>query len=131
MMHLKNLGEEQWLIVLIFLTSRSVSEEVLLYEREHFYCMPNRHMLNWMSEQKNIFPHVTMLSCCVLAISGSKTEKEKMFSAAGVISKNRKNCIRLQNMDTIMNTYRNYGNNVLPDYSGPILQNADIGLFYS
>ncbi len=58
-------------------------------------------------------PHVTALSRCMFAITGSQVDNERVFSAAGVISKNRRNRIGVQNMDSIMHIYHNFPDDAL------------------
>ncbi len=62
---------------------------------------------------------MTALARCVFAIPGSQIDNERVFSAAGVISKNRRNRIGVQNMDSIMHIYHNFPDDALHKDSAP------------
>ena len=99
----------------------TVRQEFSLYQKDCLNYVRNRPVLKWVSEREEKFPHVTKLARCVFAIVGSQIDNERVFSAAGVISKNRRNRIGIQNMDSIMHIYHNYPNEVVEKDSAPSL----------
>ncbi len=60
------------------------------------------------------------LARCVFAIPGSQIDNERVFSVAGVISKNRRNRIGVQNIDS-MHIYHNFPDVALDQDSAPSL----------
>lgn len=54
-----------------------------------------------------------MLASWEFSIPGSQIDNEKVFSAAWIVSKDLRNIIGTQNIDTIMQVYQNFPNDTL------------------
>lgn len=77
-------------------------------------------MLKCIPERKYRFLFAIKLARCVPAINGSQIDNDWIFPAAGVVSKNRKNRIRVHNMNSIMYVDHNHLNIVISKDSSTI-----------
>ncbi len=64
---------------------------------------------------------MTTLARCVFAIPGTEIDSERVFPAADIVSNNRLNRIGVQHIDSIMQIYHNFPDNVLHKDSAPCL----------
>ena len=71
-------------------------------------------VLEWIASQRVRCPHVVLLAQSIFTIPGSQIECERVFSIAGIISKNRRNKIGVSSIDKIVSIYYTLPENVIP-----------------
>eukprot|EP00918_Siedleckia_nematoides_P022512 GHVU01048518.1.p1 GENE.GHVU01048518.1~~GHVU01048518.1.p1 ORF type:complete len:257 (+),score=31.29 GHVU01048518.1:329-1099(+) len=71
--------------------------------------------MQWLSEQRHLYPDVVALAQSVLVIPGTQMDNERLFSLAGILSKGRRNRMSTENMDSILQVYYNHPDDPLDD----------------
>ncbi len=54
-------------------------KEFSLYQKDCLNNVRDRPIFEWISEREDKFPHVAKLARCVIAISGSQNDNERVF----------------------------------------------------
>lgn len=94
------------------ITSSNTSDsELFMYEYER-EINRNENPLRWWNENKQKYPLLSKLACKYLCITGTSVPSERMFSATGYLTSDRRSKLTPENANVLLFLNKNLPKNV-------------------
>lgn len=84
--------------------------ELVKYQHQTLTYKDGTDVMAWIRDQNRVCPNVVRVALCLFSVPGSQAENERVFSLAGILSKQRRSNISVNRLDEYINIYANLRN---------------------